>query len=593
MSNILNHNRNIFEIDLNKEDYWDFHLCIDSSYGDLSDGLTERCLSTYIDISDDECVWFDDIYSTSKYVWENAVNDNTLVFNSFGYTSVDNGKTYYQKDRITNKEFFEIYTNTTFKPQEDDLRLTLTKVNGNQQLYDYSNDITFWHDKFQVSKLNGGWYQGFFCANDGTSYKTLPTDLGNGWNFEFVLNKEDFVNEKETLNDKYPENKGIFFYIGTRAENKWWIKYLTDHDFEWCEKKVFDGEYIEDGYLNNDNGLNDYYFQSMVEMYEKSEYFSDEYLIMEKEKFESAFMDEYTTDNKYCEECENYINEEYVEPDLYIDENMKLETESGYDMYQPNIYEIKTDNKFLIFDRTCKGERANTWKEDTEFILNFIKKPDIGNYFTLFHRGCGGYDVKKINEVLDVKNKEYNVLQDIYRNAFALQIKDDGTIGYKYLVKDCESEEENYKIESEFTLTPIIHEKIWYTINVKIIPIKQHSRTYKCLTKTTKSEKMQIYIYVNGKLVLVSREIPMLNLKLLNDLQEKQQGVPFNISLGGGTQGLAEVVYLNYMKLPEYTLPLEKEFGGSFIGWFKSFKFYTCPLNYTDIVKNYNFSKIV
>lgn len=593
MSNILNHNRNIFELDINKEDYWDFHLCIDNSAGNLLDGLTERCLSTYIDISDDECVWFDEIYSKNKYVWENAVNTNSLTFNSFGYTSVDNGKTLYEKDRITNKEFFDIFTKTKYKPQDNDLRLTLTKVNGNHKLYDYSNDITFWEDKFQVSKLNGGWYQGFFCANDGTEYKTLPTNIGNGWNLEFVLNKEDFDNPKETLNDKYPENKGIFFYIGTRAENKWWIKYLTEHDFVWCKKKAFDEEYIEQGYINEDSGLNDYYFQSMVEMYEKNEYFDKEYFIMEKEKFESPFMDEYTTDNKYCKECENYVEEGYVEKDLHIDEDMKLETENGYDMYQPNIVEFKTDNKFLFFNRTSEGETTKTWDEDTEVILNYIKKPDIGNYFQLFHHGTGGYDVNTIEEVLNVKNKEYNVLKDIYRNAFALQIKDDGTIGYKYLVKDCESEEEKYKIESEFTIVPFIENKKWYTINVKIVPIKSHFINLKCLTNTTISEKMQIYIYVNGKLVLVSRELPMLNLKLLDDLQDKQEGVPFNISLGGGTQGLAEVVYLNYMKLPEYVLPLEQEFGGSFVGWLKSFRFYTCPLNYYEIVKNNNFSKIV
>ena len=184
-------------------------------------------------------------------------------------------------------------------------------------------------------------------------------------------------------------------------------------------------------------------------------------------------------------------------------------------------------------------------------------------------------------------------MQDIYRNAFALQIKDDGTIGYKYLVKDCESEEEKYKIESEFTLNPIIQEKIWYTINVKIMPVKHLQRNLRCLTQNFFTDKMQIYIYVNGKLVLVSRELPMLNLKLLNDLMDKQEGVPFNISLGGGTQGLSEVVYLNYKKLPEYILPLEKEFGGSFVGWLKAFRFYTCPLNYTEILKNYNFSKIV
>jgi hypothetical protein len=47
------------------------------------------------------------------------------------------------------------------------------------------------------------------------------------------------------------------------------------------------------------------------------------------------------------------------------------------------------------------------------------------------------------------------------------------------------------------------------------------------------------------------------------------------------------------MKLPEYVLPIEREFGGSFIGWIKSFKFYTCPLNYKEILKNYNFNKTV
>ena len=131
------------------------------------------------------------------------------------------------------------------------------------------------------------------------------------------------------------------------------------------------------------------------------------------------------------------------------------------------------------------------------------------------------------------------------------------------------------------------------TINVKIVPVINWNRLYnpKCINPTNASEKMKIYVYVNGKLVLVSRELPMLNLKLLNDLPQKQEGVPFNMSLGGGTQGLAEVVYLNFLKLPEYVLPLEKEFGGSFIGYIKTFRFYTCPLNYTEIYGNYVFSE--
>ena len=53
MSNILNHNRNIFQFDINKEDYWDFQLCIDNAYDDFCEGLVERCLSAYIDFSYD------------------------------------------------------------------------------------------------------------------------------------------------------------------------------------------------------------------------------------------------------------------------------------------------------------------------------------------------------------------------------------------------------------------------------------------------------------------------------------------------------------------------------------------------------------
>lgn len=591
MSNILNHNRHIFEFDINKEYYWDFQLCIDNNYGG-HDGLTERCLSAYIEMTDDECIWFDNVYSKSGYVWENAVNKDDFTLNNFGYTSVDNGRTYFEKDKITNREFFELFTNTVFKPNKDDLRLELLKVRGNHQIYDYTAEITLWNNWLQAAKLNGGWYQGFFCANNGSDYKLLPTDLGNGWNLEFVLNKEDFVNPKLTMNDIYPENKGIFFYIGTRAENKWWIKYLTEHEFDWCEKKAFSNEYVQNNYIDN-NSLNDEYFKAIVDVYESEGYFSTDYLVQQENDSESAFKKEYMKNEDISDVCSNYVTDEYYEEDLKIDENMSLNTDDGYDFYQPNIVEIKTDNKFVMFDRTCKGEKANKWDENTEFYLHYIKKPDIGNYFTLFHRGCGGYKANKIQEVLDIKNKEYNVLQDIYRNALAFQIKDDGTIGYKYLVKDCESEEEKYKIESEFTKFPKIFDKIWYTVNVKIVPISHIDKSQLlCVSQNPKSEKMQIYIYVNGKLVLVSKELPILNLKLLNDLPQKQEGVPFNISLGGGTQGLAETVYLNYLKLPEYVLPLEKEFGGSFIGYIKTFRFYTCPLNYAEIFGNYDFSKI-
>ena len=85
---------------------------------------------------------------------------------------------------------------------------------------------------------------------------------------------------------------------------------------------------------------------------------------------------------------------------------------------------------------------------------------------------------------------------------------------------------------------------------------------------------MKIYIFVNNKLKFISKLLPMLNLKSLNDNSNKQEGVPYNISIGGGTQGLAEVIYVNYYYESLYTLPIEKHFAGNFVGDIKSFSFF-------------------
>ena len=69
----------------------------------------------------------------------------------------------------------------------------------------------------------------------------------------------------------------------------------------------------------------------------------------------------------------------------------------------------------------------------------------------------------------------------------------------------------------------------------------------------------------------------------MSEVYDKQESVPYNISLGGGTQGLADTVNLNFMDYTIYQLPLEKYFGGTFIGDIKLFKFWSCPMNYTVI----------
>ena len=100
---------------------------------------------------------------------------------------------------------------------------------------------------------------------------------------------------------------------------------------------------------------------------------------------------------------------------------------------------------------------------------------------------------------------------------------------------------------------------------------------------------------MNGKLILCSKYLPLLKLRELNEEYSKQEGVPFNISVGGGTQGLCDVILPNFMEVVENKLPLEENFGGTFIGNIKDFRFYSCSMDYRGIQNNYfyNLRKII
>lgn len=84
----------------------------------------------------------------------------------------------------------------------------------------YDNYIGYYHE------LYGGFYQGFYKLH-GYDYSIFPERMNKGWTVEMIL-KPRLFNEytpsagQTTLNEIYPNNKNIFFYLGTRAENKFY-----------------------------------------------------------------------------------------------------------------------------------------------------------------------------------------------------------------------------------------------------------------------------------------------------------------------------------------------------------------------------------
>lgn len=513
------------------------HLYESQGSGAINDGLQEECLAAYIDTTRDECIGENELVSTPEYVWDEAVN-NGIKLNNIGLTGMDNGLITFDKDTITDEEFNELYTNTTFEIDADDYRLHLNKVDGNNKLYKYNSEIVT-KDKMRVARLEGGFYQGFVKTGNGCNYNILPTDLENGLCFEFTLRPEPFRsdyyrktskysviefnddgwdgklenkpyysggyfkddysddNPLPILNDMYPENTGIFFYLGTRAENKWWKYYVDEED------------------------------------------------------------------------------------------NTELETSDGITLNeQPDL--LLTDNKFITYNRTKDGYVAKMGHFDDPQIIEMQNHLQTDNYFVIMNRAKGGYTARKIKELKQKSGADYNILADLYKNALAFQIKEDGSIGYKYLIKDCESEE-GYSIESEWSYPEMVKYSEWNTIDVRILPLIKYALTDYGYIES--KDFMRILVYVNGRLVLYSKELPTIQLRALNDVYDKQEGVPYNISLGGGTQGLCDAIYENYKDVPEYVLFLEKEFGGSFMGYLKSFKFYSCNQNFSNILANYHYEK--
>ena len=490
MSNIKNNNCRKIDCRIINDYYMDFMLSKnDSKINELT--LNENYI-TKLDFSNQQKK-----YVVSDISWINSTPSDTILKN-IGFTGVDNGFISYDKDMTGNDEFLELYTNSTFDLSSFGDKFFVTEVTGNTHTYTYPIEV-----KEDYTALKGGFYQGFFKI-EGDNYQTLPNKINKEWNFVFNLRRRKYETNSNILNEKHPNNNGMFLYIGTRAENKFW-------------------EIYEYGMRNDDN-VND------------TQYIEGDY-------FASSEPDEI-----------------YIKEQISLD-NIELYDSDGYPIIDSNIYEIETDNKFIIFNQTKDGYNIKTWKDDYKFILTGKTISNNINYFQYLNNSKDGYNKNNIHELHEELKKNYDIHKDIKNNAFGLKINDDGSITYRYIT--------NCELLEETSYPNIVKLDEWTNIRLKMIRKRtvEHSNC--------NEGKMMLFIYVNGYLKFISKELPEIILKPLDDSPNKQEGVPYNISIGGGSQGLCERIILDYYKNTEHELPIEKSFAGTFIGDIKSFEFFS------------------
>jgi hypothetical protein len=557
--NILNFNAKKIQLRLSDSEYHDFYLAQDEEcrpqtgiYGEDSD-----CLVVHYDFNDSN------IYSTgstsantiySLATWSGATNTG-YTLDTIGLTGIDNGLITFDKQQndYTNDALFSALTDSTLVIPAGENRFFMHQVSGMTNDFVYPMEQGFDPTVGTYMNFCGGFYQGFYKI-DGTDYEVLPNRVSKEWTAEFWLNKSDEVCSGitgTTLNDVYPENKGIFFYLGTRAENKFWNQFeglntgvtsgCTSGSTEWCTPvKEFDVSVIDDA-----SGVSVPLNPPQIVITE----ITNQFLIYGRARSGTTFCNNGPLDGLGNRTACNFTGDS-----IFITSTKQMQTDDR--------------NPFLIFSRT-KGKSCGPC--GTNISGSTL---DVG--ITACNYSGDSVDITELDWAADVVD-----------NAIGFMIKDDGSIGYRLLTFTGTCSGDTYisgcSIEESFSPSGTVKENEWTHISIRFIA----DTTYdECELEYKDPRKGKLMFYVDCRLKHVVDDFDEFVARRLDEHWKKQVGVPFNISLGGGSQGLIDSMTFDGQDPSDQELCIEENFAGSFIGAISQFRFNICGLNWCELKAN-------
>ena len=600
MGNIRNFNFNKIDLKLSNSDYWDFYLAADDSALEASNGLSAGdCFVVWYDFNNpsifpNSATTASTIYSLVS--WNGAINTG-YTLSTMGLTGIDNGLVSFEKDPMdpTNLALLSALTGTTLVIPSGDTRLVMNKITGTTGNYVYPVDqiIDPTGTFGDYSQFCGGFYQGYYKL-DGTTYEVLPTRVDHGWAAEFWLNPQDICNTTgTTLNDTYPNNKGFFFYMGTRAENKFWNQFAgadtgctsactatttacTGTVSTFCttikEKDIT---------IVGDYGFGIPLNPPQVEI----ELITNQFLIYGR-AYDARV-------NKLSGDVSTIIISAITNTSNHPS---NCNCGCGGSRYL-------TSSDGLGTQTVCSYDGNGIAVAKTKEVLN-----DHQNPFLIYGRGvaatgctcgscCGPNDGLGNQTVCSYSGRsttqtqlDYNI--DVIDNALGFRIKDDGSIGYRLLTVTgtCYTASTGQRlyqsgvtVHEEYSEPNMVNPNEWSYVVIRYVTEYKNQ----CDLKITKPRKGKLMFYVNARLKFVVDEFPEFVAKRLNEYKSKQVAVPFNFSLGGGSQGLIDSQTFDGLDMDDRGLPIERNFAGSFIGGISQFKFNICDLDFANIQYNY------
>ena len=435
----------------------------------------------------------------------------------------------------------------------------------------YTYDLSYETDGGTVgyfSRLKGGFFQGFYKI-PGYDYQVFPQRVPLGWTAEFMLRYRWTGDTSGGLNNRYPDNKGTFFYMGARAENKFY-HYADGHPKQ------------DTGYTRVTSGLTCMHTCGCASSANTSSQCLQVY---------QPSGGTITTCLCGCP-CECNTKAKYPEKDPLYDEvsnalSLRLSGDTGSPRLCVKTYRITGGCEF---SGTClTGLTYQTGTSVTEWCSTRGIFDD-----------CSGTTYQNVEHWVQI-----DAVFQRYEWLDTCDLYDKGGLGL--LVKDV------YFATIEGRSVSLIEPPI--TREDPYDPASTEVVTFTDMwTEEQKFRLGTLKFYVNGKLFMVTENFEEIIPRLLNTEKEKQIGVGYNISLGGGTQGLHDnltfangcpptINDITYQQDPEcltnydlqhtqYTglttqIRLEELFGGSMIGDISAFRMYTEPLNASQIKHNF------
>ena len=428
-------------------------------------------------------------------------------------------------------------------------------------------------------ELYGGFYQGFYKLF-GYDYEIFPKRMSKGWAVEMLLKPRFPVNNEyspttgeTTLNLIYPNNKNTFFYMGTRAENKFYHHGSGSPSSNTAYTRTDLTCYNTCACANS--GITG---SSCIDVYQP---------------FETTVVH-----NIGCNcGCNDSVITDIPELDPKLDDlSNAISFRLCGDPTNPSI-----GVRAIYFTGGCEttGSCYTTGITYTTgyTIFDACSPTKIYDYC---YSANPAYLASEHWFQLDAVWERYTWMDEcdlLYRGGL-------GDIS-KFVYLDSLANNSVYLIEPPVTSAtdPVTPEQIEIVrLNEKWLINKNY-------------RKGKLKFYINGRLFWVIPNFEEIIPRALDTRKERQVGVPFNISWGGGTQGLRENLTFSgcsgatgpYVQDPECfpnndlsgttlsglttSILLEQNFAGSFDGAISQFRMYVTPLSAPEVKHNFKLLK--